>query len=235
MAKRRGCMGRVLALAIGLPLLVAVSSVLFLVGLCGLGLAFGPTEEEMAQMELERSAREARAEESRRQRDAEQAAAEQARWDALPATERAFCDALTEHARLYSEAPNDLKRSAVRGARGKALLAAVPGGRVEKWTATVKTLTTTSEGNAVLEMTLPCADFGIGTMNNELSDIGTGTLIPISSAAFQSLSDMGPGAVLWFSGTLVRDDARIDGWYETSLTESGSMSGGYFLVKIAGS
>jgi hypothetical protein len=232
MAKTRGYGWRWLGLALLLALLAMLAPLLFFFGLCGLGLILDPpTEERMAEIRREQEAREAREVEERQRQEAEKRAA----WEALPAAERAFCDALTEHARLYHGAPNDLKRSAVRAARGKALRDAVPGGRVQKWTATIKTLTTTSEGNAVLEMVLPCDDFGIGTMNNELSDIGYETLIPITSSAFEGLSDMKPGTVIWFNGALVPDDSRLDGFVETSLTERGSMTGGYFLVKIVGS
>lgn len=198
------------AAAVGLALIVA------------LGCA---SPEEIEKMRLEREAREQREE-------AERKAAETAAWDALPTAERKFCEVLTEHAKLYAEADNDLKRSAVRLARSKALVAAVPGGKIQKWSAVVKTLTTTSQGNAVLEMTLPCSDFGIGTTNNELSDALYETLIPIGSPAFATLSEMKAGSGIWFNGRLISDLERLDGWAEISLTERGSMTGGYFLMRF---
>lgn len=185
-----------------------------------------PTPEQLA--EFERRDQERAAE---RQRAAEElAAAEKAKWDALPETERKFCEVLSTHKEMYEAAENDLKRSAVRTTRGKALLAAVPGGKVKGWSATVKNLTTTSQGNAILEMKLPCDDFGIGTWNNELSDIMDNTLIPRGSDAFATLAELSPGAQLTFSGTLVRGDH--DGFREGSMTEIGSMTGGYFIFRF---
>lgn len=146
--------------------------------------------------------------------------------------EARFCRVLKEHATLYQQAPNDLKRSAVRAARAKALREAVPGGRVLRWLGTIKTLTTTSQGNAVLEMTLPCTPFGMGTWNNELSDGRYSTLIPISSPAFEALSNMAPGTPIRFDGTLVPDPDGLDGFGEVSLTEKGSMTAGFFLVRM---
>jgi hypothetical protein len=150
-------------------------------------------------------------------------------------TQRAFCEVLREHAKLYEAAPNDLKRSAVRNERGRALRAAVPGGRVERWIAQIKTLTTTSEGNAVLEMRLYCLDlktFGIGTWNNELSDVLDQTLIRRDSPDYAFLSDVSPGQDLTFNGSLVPDER--DGFREISLTERGSMLEGYFLLRLEG-
>lgn len=146
--------------------------------------------------------------------------------------EARFCQVLEQHAKLYREAPNDLKRSALRAARAKALLAAVPGGRVLRWRGTIKTLTTTGQGKAVVELTLPCGDFGMGTWNNELSDIGYGSLIPIDSPSFQSLSNMAPGTEVRVDGKLLNDLDGLDGFGEVSLTEQGSLTGGFFLIRM---
>lgn len=145
-----------------------------------------------------------------------------------------FCKVLEEHARMYAEAPNDLKRSAVRAARAKALRAAVPRGRVVRWLGTIKTLTTTGKGNAVLELELPCAPFGLGTWNNELSDIGYDSLIPMGSPSFQALSNMAPGTPIRIDGTLIPDPDGLDAFGEVSMTEKGSMTGGFFLIRLDG-
>jgi hypothetical protein len=145
-----------------------------------------------------------------------------------------FCEVLQQHAQMYAEAPNDLKRSAVRAARAKALRAAVPNGRAIRWLGTIKTLTTTGQGNAVLELELPCAPFGMGSWNNELSDIGYNSLIPIGSPSFEALSNMAPGTPIRIDGTLILDPDRLDGWGEVSVTEKGSMNGGFFLIRLDG-
>lgn len=183
--------------------------------------------EELAELELQRAQRE-------QAREADRAAAEEARWKDVPAEERQFCDILTEYSQMYLATDNDLKRSALRNARAKALKAAVAKGRIERWLGTIKTLTTTSQGNAVIEMTLPCDDFGIGTWNNELSDIFDHTLVPMNSSAFQNLAELEVGNTMWFNGRLVSDRESLDGFSEASMTERGSMTGGFFLIHLDG-
>lgn len=156
--------------------------------------------------------------------------AEQAKWDALPATEREFCLAVQSAADAYRAADNDLKRSKVRRDRGVALRKAVPGGKVQGWSGTVDTLTTTGQGNVVLVVRLPCDDFTVGTWNNELSDVMDRTLISASSSGYDTLAEMKVGDRLTFSGKLLPDE--LNGYKGSSLTEFGSMTAEAFLLRF---
>lgn len=147
-----------------------------------------------------------------------------------PESEVRFCVAIKDAARTYLSAENDLKRSEARNDRGRALRSAVPGGRVHHWSAMVSAMTTTSNGSAVLEMDLPCGHFGIGTWNNEASDVFDHTLIRRDSKSYEILSEMSVGMLVWFNGTLIPDDR--DGFKETSVTELGSMTDGFFLLRM---
>ena len=188
------------------------------------------TEEERAQWDAEQAQRTAERAEQSAKEEAERQAAEQAKWAALPDSERAFCEALTTHRDIYRAADNDLKKSKARRDRAKALLAAVPSGRVQGWTGTVSTLTTTGDGNVVLVLSLPCSDFSVGTTNNEFSDLLDKTLISATSPVYDTLAEMSVGDSLTFGGQLLRDD--VNGWKGTSITELGSMTGEAFLIRF---
>jgi len=202
-------------------------SVLFL---SMIGLLFPPSPEEVARLEMERAKRDAERAEAQAQARADSEAAELAKWEALPKTERAFCDALKTYKAQYAAGGNDLKKSAARRDRAKAVVAGVPGGKVSQWQGTIQNLTTTGDGNVVLVVALPCGPFTVGTWNNELSDIMDRTLISRESSAFNVLAELQEGSTITFSGTLLRDET--DGFRTSSLTESGSMNGGQFLIRF---
>lgn len=190
--------------------------------------AFDPEAQAKRQQEFEERQRTREADAGKAREDA--AAAEKAKWDALPETERKFCEAVVAAAAAYSQADNDLKRSKVRRDRAAALRAAVPGGTVSKWQGKVDTLTTTGQGNVVLVVRLPCDDFTVGTWNNELSDIGDGSLIPSSSKVYDTLAEMKAGDSITFGGKFIAND--VNGFKGTSMTEYGSMTGEAFLLRF---
>lgn len=186
--------------------------------------------EAGAKREQVREERErASVEEATRRKEAA-AAAEKAKWDALPATERDFCEAIVAAAEAYKKADNDLKKSKVRRERAAAIKAAVPKGAVSKWTGKVDTLTTTGDGNVVLVITLPCDDFTVGTWNNEFSDIGDSTLISSSSSIYDTLAEMKVGDGIQFGGRLIPNE--LNGFKGTSMTELGSMTDEAFLLQF---
>lgn len=98
------------------------------------------------------------------------------------------------------------------------------------WSGKVKALTTTREGNVVLQIPLPCEDFSVGTWNNEFSDILDKTLIPARSPVYDTLAEMSPGDPIPFSGRLLPDTTNH--WKGSSMTEYGSMTGVAFLLRF---
>jgi len=190
---------------------------------CCVPLMFAPDQQEVARMNAEADMR----------RAAERAAAAEARrelWESLPATQRAFCESLERYRALYEQTEGDLARSRLRNQRGPELRDAVPGGVAQDWVGTVETLTTTSAGNVVLVLDLPCEGFSVGTTNNELSAVLGAPLISRDSPLYDTLAELSVGDGLRFSGRLLPDDR--DGWQLSALTERGSMTAAQFYMRF---
>lgn len=153
----------------------------------------------------------------------------------MPASQQKFCDAVTTAREEYKAAQrsgaNELKLSKLRSTRKAAVLAAVKGGTVKDWVATIDSLQTNSEGKAVFVVELPC-DVKLGTWNNALSDISDNTLIPQSSPLFDAIAELSPGTKLRVSGKLASGD--IDGFRESSMTEMGSMTDPAYILRFTG-
>jgi hypothetical protein len=153
----------------------------------------------------------------------------------LPAHERAFCDAVSQGTSAYGallrSGANELKLTQARTTRARALTVLVGVPKIDQWVGQVKRLTTTTSGNAHLEIALPCnSPVMVATWNNELSDRADGTLIPQSSPLFSQLAEYQVGALIVFSGLLKRDDMNT--YAETSITEKGSMTEPSFLIRL---
>ena len=154
----------------------------------------------------------------------------------LPASQRAFCDAVKIAADNYQEAQsagaNELKLSKFRTTRRSAVTAAVKGGAFKDWLGTVDGLQTTGDGKAILSIKLQCeGDVKISTWNNAMSDVMDNTLIPQSSALYDAISELGEGAKAKVSGKFTAGD--VDGFRESSLTEMGSMTDPDYKVRFS--
>ena len=153
----------------------------------------------------------------------------------MPPSQRQFCEAITAGRQEYDAArrsgANELKLSKLRSSRTAAVLAAVPGGTVKDWVATVETLQTNGEGKAVFVVQLPC-DVKLGTWNNALSDIADNSLIPQSSPLFDAIAELNTGTKLRVSGKLAAGD--VDGFREASMTELGSMTDPVYILRFSG-
>jgi hypothetical protein len=146
-------------------------------------------------------------------------------------TVQAFCDVLVEYNRRYMAAENDLKASALRTERAQALRKVVADGNVIQWPVTLREMTTTSGGNAVVVLALPCRPFTVGTYNNELSDLlGGDTLIRQGSETYDFFAARKVGDSMLINGSLVPD--KRDGFTVTGLTERDVMTAGHFLVRL---
>lgn len=155
---------------------------------------------------------------------------------ALPATEKKFCTIVVGAGKKYksSSGENELKLSKIRGDRRNLLNAT--SASVTGWSGTIESLSTNSEGKAILSVKLPCGDDDIDvlvqTWNNGLSDIEDNTLIPQSSKLYTTLSDLGTGKEITFSGTFLTGD-ETNGFHEASMSESGSMTSPEFIFRFS--
>ena len=148
----------------------------------------------------------------------------------LPSEQKAFADAVTSFISQYQSAPNELKKSAVRASRKQKLQELLPSMEFNGWVGRIEEMTTTSKGNACLKILLEGRPIKIETYNNELSDIGDNTLIPMNSDLFNKVADLKTGMMVKVSGQFLSDEQ--DFIKEISLTEEGSMTEPEFIVKF---
>lgn len=150
---------------------------------------------------------------------------------AIPAEQQQFHNAVLPFIAQYQVAPNELKKSALRSERKSALANTLKALEFNEWIGTIKTMETTSEGNAHLVIRLEGTPVRIQNWNNELSDIGSKTLIPKNSELFKAVAELAVGNRVKVSGTFLTGDK--DHIEEHSLTEAGSMTEPEFTVKFS--
>ena len=133
----------------------------------------------------------------------------------------------------YKKAPNELKKSALRRERSRAIKEFIGVNFSGQWVGKLTRLTTTREHNAHIIIELLGTDMiAIKNYNNELSDIGSDTLIKAESSLFNAVSELGTGDTVKVTGSfLPADDDHIG---ELSMTERGSMTDPAFLFKFTG-
>jgi hypothetical protein len=148
---------------------------------------------------------------------------------AVPAEQAAFVSAIEAAKEDYKAAPNELKKSAVRTARGKKIEAALRGSRsATGWVGTLKKMETNSDGKAIVAIQLHGSEVAVKTWNNALSDVGDHTLIAHDSALFRAIAEMSEGDGVSFTATFASSD-KVDFVKECSMTESGSMRDPEFI------
>jgi hypothetical protein len=72
----------------------------------------------------------------------------------------------------------------------------------------------------------------VKTWNNALSDITDNTLIPQTSKTYDTLSELGRGKRIKFSGSFINGDEK-NGFRESSLSEQGSMTDPEFIFRFS--
>ena len=149
---------------------------------------------------------------------------------ALPKDQKAFCDAVNGFIPQYQNAPNELKKSAVRVARKQKIQELVPSLQFENWFGKLKRMATTSDGSAYITIQFEGVPISIRTRNNSLSDIGDKTLIPVNSPLFNAISELKEGTRVIVSGHFLSSD--IDFIQEESITEDGSMTEPAFVTQF---
>jgi hypothetical protein len=146
----------------------------------------------------------------------------------LPSEESDLLSVLSVFRSRYEDAPNEFQKSTIRKERARELARIVPDHSAVDWIGTVSRLQTTSEGDGVLILKA----YGntwitIGTWNNSLSDLRSGTLIPASSPLYEQAANLFVGQIVKFSGRF--GSSGLDFLQESSLTEAGSMNEPEFI------
>lgn len=148
----------------------------------------------------------------------------------LPATQRAFVQAITDAREAYRAAPSDLLKGATRQQRRDAICAFfAQNPPTEWWLGTVTKLGAADNGQGVLAVAI--ADgVTVTTWNNHYSDWKDHTLVPAGSAVFDRLTALAPGDRVWFRAALKK--SATDCVREISVTLDGSMTQPAFLGRF---
>ncbi len=154
------------------------------------------------------------------------------RQDPSP-NEEAFCTIVREFAQQYRSLSerdgNELRLAELRSGRAEALRQAMGTTQISSWTATLTKPRTTGDGDAVVQVRLPCGAT-LKTWNNAMTDEGSGTLIAHDSPLYGTLAKLHEDQLVVIDGHLFQG-AR-DGFTELSFTELGSMLHPEFLFRF---
>jgi len=150
----------------------------------------------------------------------------------LPQSQLSFIEVVESFYEPYDDAPNELKKSALRTQRKNSIGSILGNRRASEWIGTLKDMQTNSEGKAFIEIKLEGAEsIVIKTWSNAFSDIMDNTLIENGSSLYNAIADLSKGDIVVFSGTFVPDDR--DFIREGSVTERGSMTDPEFILKFS--
>lgn len=149
-----------------------------------------------------------------------------------PAPQQNFLQIIDEYKEKYNDAPNELKKSAVRTERGNKIKSALGNTHnFTNWIGVVKEMQTTSKGKAIFTIEMEGTGIEMGTMNNEFSDLFDNTLIEQSNPLYNTISELQKGDKVLVSGSFLNSD-KSDYVMEYSMTEEGSMKNPDFLVRF---
>ncbi len=147
--------------------------------------------------------------------------------------EEAFCTIVREFAQQYRSLSerdgNELRLAELRSARAEALRQAMGTTQILSWRGTLTKPRTTGDGDAVVQVRLPCGAT-LKTWNNAMTDEGSGTLIAHDSPLYGTLAKLHEDQLVVIDGHLFQG-AR-DGFTELSFTELGSMLHPEFLFRF---
>jgi len=124
----------------------------------------------------------------------------------------------------YADCENALKCSSVIKRRDKAIAANLENANFTNWIGRIKTLDTTSDGDAIVRIQAFKTSIDVGTWNNSLSDVMDETLIKNGSKMYDRLAEMEIDDLVVFSGRFIR---------EGSLTEAGNARAPHFIVRFS--
>lgn len=143
-----------------------------------------------------------------------------------PATQRRFVDLNRECLRAYRAGVNEIQRSIAFNACNKARTSFAANSPIRGWLGRIETIST-NQGADVVSLRVATSvdgfDVGYRTVNNRVSDLGSGSLITPDNPLFSVLAGMQEGEVVEFDGDFLQDPSGERGVWESSLTEAGSM------------
>ena len=148
----------------------------------------------------------------------------------IPPEQQSFVKLVESYYDSYKQAPNELKKSALRADRKTAIQGALGNVTVQDWVGTLRNMGTNSDGKASIIIQLAGSKIEVKTWNNAVSDIADKTLIETGSELYNTLSNLSKGSTVRFTGTFKLGEN--DYIREASLTESGSMTSPAFIMSF---
>jgi len=147
-----------------------------------------------------------------------------------PKIQQGFMKVIEQSYTDYKNAPNELKKSAIRTERGK-LIKSILGNtrKFTDWVCVVKSLETTRGGNAIFEVEIENTKISLKTWNNDFQLFNT--LIKQSDPLYNIISDLKKGDKIIISGLFMKSN-KNDYIFEFSITEKGSMRKPDFIIKF---
>jgi hypothetical protein len=147
----------------------------------------------------------------------------------LPASQQGFVDIVEASRRAYNAAANDMAKGSTRPTRARGLCDSLSGTAVNNWIGTITTLSTNSDGDGVLAVSI-AKDITFKTWNNSFSDMSDNTILNHTSSIYRKASALSVGQKVRFSGNLIR--AQTDCFKESSISMSGSMLDPEFIFRF---
>lgn len=150
----------------------------------------------------------------------------------VPTAQKQLIDTINSFSLQYERASNEFQKSAVRRERSSAIETLLTNLSISDWVGTVDSMTTTGEGNGAFSVKLAGSNrIKVRTRNNQLSDIGSHTLISPTSPVYNQVASLASGQKVIFSGIFLR--GRHDYLQESSITEEGSMTDPEFIFSFS--
>jgi len=148
----------------------------------------------------------------------------------IPQDQENFIKLIESFYEGYKQAPNDLKKSALRAERKISIENFLQSLNVKGWVGKLRTMGTNSDGKAYIEIELEGSKIEVRTWNNALSDISDQTLINNGSDLYNNISELSKGTRIRFSGSFKKREK--DYITEVSLTEYGAMINPKFIMSF---
>lgn len=140
-----------------------------------------------------------------------------------------FVDAVDAARAAYQEAKTDLQKSKILKDRSRDVLPSIGGSDVSSWVGVIDDVGANGEGKAYVQIKIS-DNIKVKTWNNAFSDMTHDTLIPETSAVYDTLLGLVPGDKVVFSGSFqAQDGAPL---YATNITDTFSARTPEFLFKF---
>jgi len=147
-----------------------------------------------------------------------------------PGDEQKFIEAVEKGQKESKGVENDMARGGILKTRNDSLCASISSVYVNDWTGWVESIDSNSDGKGVLSVEVT-RNATVETWNNDLSDIGSNTLLEPGSELFTTASALKEGQEVKFSGHFITERKSCIG--EQSMGLRGKLEDPEFTFKFS--